>query len=325
MLKRLGLEFNELFSNTILSMMSLPGIVSVMKVILIGAGTIAAIPVITTILIVTYQPELPIANSKYVPSQELLNLEASDAVLDLINGQLKIDISERRLNQLLQAYIVEEVKPTYDPQCLKGILDDSCVIVADFAGFNGIKLNMNLVWVELNEDQFIVNIAISELNTNMFQMSIVSRMYFNLIDNNEFIELKFDRLQTGFLPIPIGFFSNVLTPVLESNGIPVTGDGSNGLTYSLADLTIRLEKQLFIDFNIENELLASYASLIVEENLIQLTIDGEEKQVRMFVDQERLYSQTTLPLIPGSVEFLAALYLEQIIAEGSFGIADFLN
>lgn len=294
-------------------------------------GTVVVAGSVVTGMVIFYDADIP--NYPYIPSQELFELEFSEAVADLLDGELKIDVTEERLNQFLRSYVVEEINPRYNPTGACETIDngDCEFITVSATGFNNVRLAIQAAWITLLEDQIVLNISIYEVDDNMtsgflfMARGITARMYFTITDNEEYFEARFDRMQTGFLPLPIGFFANLLSPVFESNGIPTTSDGSNGLSYNLNELTLRLDKQKYIAENIDNEMLANYASLIARENLVQITVDGASKEVRMFVDQERLYSQTSIPLIPGSVEFITALYLQDIIDSGSFSLGDLLN
>lgn len=316
MLKRLGVEWNELIPNTTLSIMSGTGIASLIKGVLIAVGAVAAVPVAAAALVLTYTPDIEYV--AYTPSQELLELEVSETVADLLAGQLQIDFSEEQINKLIQAYIVEEVNPMYNP--ISGCTNNDCRFVT--VESMGVNLGVNAVWVTLLDNQFIVNVAVTEVGMGQ---TAVARMSFLLIDNDKVFELKFNQLQTGFLPLPVSFFVDLIAPVLESNGVALSSTGSSAVSYSLTDLNIRIDKQQFIDESITNDVLASYASLIVEEELVQVAISQADKQVRLFVDQERLYSQTSIPLIPGIVEFVTALYLQEVIAGGTLTVGDLFN
>lgn len=316
MLKRLGIEWNELISRPISSMMSFVGIPASKLFLGISIGIISATPIVAGALVLSYTPDIEYVS--YIPSQELLEEEVSETVGDLLVGVLQFDLSEERLNQLIHSFIVEEINPSYDP--ISGCIDDDCQFVS-VESF-GVSLGINAVWVTLQDDQFVVNVALTELATGR---TVVARLEFLLIDNAEEFEIRFSRLQTGFLPLPLNFFVNLVAPILESNGVSLTSDGTSALTYSLTDLNIRIDKQALIVESITNETLVSYASLIVEEEIVQITINAEEKEVRLFVDQERLYSQTSVPLIPGIVEFITALYLEELIESGTFSIGDLFN
>ncbi len=343
MFKRLGMGLMDLISPLRSNFaMGAGGFLTILRtgVIMIvwTTGTVVAASSIVIGLVLLYDPD--VQYYPYIPSQELIELEFSEAVADLLNGELKIDVTEERLNQLLHAYVVEEINPQYDPYggCLfsKDVFDADCeFITSNTTGFNNVRLAIKAAWFTLLEDQIILNISIYQVDGGgpgggfssvlSLERGITARMHFIITDNEEYFEAKFDRLQTGFLPLPINFFVNILAPVFENNGIPTTSDGSNGLSYNLNELSFRLYKQRFINENIDNELLANYASLIVTENLLQITVDEESKEIRLFVDQERLYTQTSIPLIPGSVELVTALYLQEIIDSGSFSLGDLFN
>jgi len=337
MFKRLGMGLMDLISPlTANFVMATGGALTILRSVVIflawTTGTVAVAGTIVTGMVLLYDAN--IQYYPYIPSQELFELEFSEAVGDLLDGELKIDISEERLNQLLQSYIVEEINPEYNPisGCTMVINGDCEFVASNVTGFNDIRLAIKAAWITLLEDQIILNISIYQFDETdpdrrslLLEQGITARMYFTITDNEEYFEARFDRLQTGFLPLPINFFVNILAPVFENNGISTTSDGANGLSYDLNDLTVRLDKQKYIDENIDNEVLANYASLVVTENLVQITVDEESKEIRLFVDQERLYTQTSIPLTPGSVELVTALYLQDIIDSGSFSIGDLLN
>lgn len=316
MFKRLGIEWNEIFPNTTRSIMGGTGIASLIKGVLLAVGAIAAVPVAAAALVLTYTPDIEYVS--YTPSQELLELEVNETVEVLRGGEFQFDLSEERLNQLIQAYIVEEVNPKYNP--ISGCTTNDCRFVS--VQSMGINVGIKAVWVTLLDNQFIVNVALTEVGTGQ---TAVARMDFELTDNDEVFEIKLNQLQTGFLPLPVGFFVNLIAPVLESNGISPTSDGTSHLTYSITDLNIRIDKQAFINEAITNDNLASVASFIVEEKLVQVSINAQDKQIRLVVDQEQLYSQTSLPLIPGIVEFITVLYLQELSADGTLTIGDLFN
>ena len=328
--------FRELFPNLVLGIMSGPlSFLTIGKnflvYVLLASGSTVVIITAAYGLITSYNPTQVYLS--YIPSQEILQMEISEAVSDILEGQLKIDITEERLNQLLHAYIVEEINPDYDPVsgCSGDFVSPCQLIASGPIGFNDVELGVNAIWITLLDNQFILNVAISESTireggaARLAQQNFVARMYFNVTNKADVFEVEFDRLQTGFLPIPVRFFVNILSPSLERNGLPLTMDGSNGLSYSINELNLKINKQEFIAENIDNELLANYASLIVSEDLVQIIVDEESKEIRLFVDQERLYTQTSIPLIPGSVELVTALYLQDIIDSGSFSIGDLFN
>jgi hypothetical protein len=336
MFKRLGMGLMDLISPLTANFaMATHGAFTVIRAAMIyvawTTGTVTVAGAIVFGMVIFYDLEEPYY--RYVPSQELLELELSEAIEDLLNGQLKIDITEERMNRLLHAYIVEEINPAYNPYggCFGEDTGNCDFITINTTGFNNVRLAVKAAWFTLLEDQIILNLSIYQVdetstpNLLLVDRGINVRMFFTITDNEEYFEAKFDRLQTGFLPLPINFFVNILAPVFENNGIPTTSDGANSLSYDLNDLTVRLDKQKYIDENIDNEVLANYASLVVTENLLQITVDEESKEIRLFVDQERLYTQTSIPLTPGSVELVTALYLQNIIDSGSFSIGDLLN
>jgi len=315
MLKRLGLDWGSFLPKTSFAMAAGPATFGLLKGIIITISTIASIPVITVVMLFAYVPEIGFVD--YVPSQELLELELSEAVNDLLAEELKIDITEERVNQFIQSYIVEEINPSYNPA--SNCTDNDCRFV--FVETNGAAFGVNAIWATLLEDELVLNVAVTELIIGIEQ-TVVARMRFELTDNAEVFEVKFAGFQTGYIPLPLGFIVNLIAPILESNGLALTSTGTNGVTYDVADLSFRVDKQTLIDEMIDDEMLAYYASLTVQEELLQVTIDPTDKQIRLFVDQERLYTQTSIPLIPGSVELVTVMYLRYLIAEGTVNIGD---
>jgi lipoprotein signal peptidase len=315
MLKRLGLDWSSFFPKVSFAMVAGPATFGLLKGIIITITTIASIPVIVIVMLFAYVPEIGFVD--YVPSQELLELELSEAVRDLLAGELKIDITEERINQFIHSYIVEEINPSYNPA--SNCRDNDCRFV--FVETNGAAFGVNAIWATLLNDELVLNIAVTDLVFTGEQTAVV-RMRFELTDNAEVFEVKFAGFQTGYIPLPLRFIVNLITPILESNGVALTSTGTNGVTYDIANLSFLVDKQTLIDEMIDNEMLVYYASLIVQEELLQVTIDPIDKQIRLFVDQERLYTQTSIPLVPGSVELVTVMYLRDLIAAGTVNIGD---
>jgi hypothetical protein len=272
--------------------------------------SILSIPIIGVIMLFDFAPNIPVDTYVYVPTSTLLAEQVQANVSSIQLGELEIQLEEEFINQFLYSTFVEQVNPSYNPgpECS----EDSCeYLLINEAEGNTVALTG--IWVRLFDDVISVNVGLRSLNIP-FQTKV--RLDFSVTDNADVFEIEYSRLQLGNIPLPAFIIRPIVNLLIEQTNIN-SSFSEGGFLLDLEQLSLKIDKQGFIESSLEPE-VALFASLIVEEELIRFMVDGDSSRLVLFVDVDKLYSNLEVKSYSGNQEAVFTNLLMEV-----FGNLDF--
>lgn len=145
--------------------------------------------------------------------------ELDASILDVKDGStvdMEYNVTEDMINQFLFEKIREnpDLNPTYLPG--EDCDQESCSNILYGSLQEGSNLNLRGVWVELAEDEFVINIYM-EAPIASFSYKTTIRLFFSLKDLEDQYVLSFEKITLGNIPVPKTFLSTVMN--LVSNNV----------------------------------------------------------------------------------------------------------
>lgn len=247
--------------------------------------TIIAIPIAVLFLLFDYTPNIPVEDYVYLPIEQVIANEIEASTDRLSNGELSIQLNQSTLNQMVYSVIVDEINPTYDPasECE----EDSCQYVLVETISESESLAITGMWVRLTDNVISLNVGLRLQGTIPYQTRI--RFDFEVIDSADELRITYDRLQVGNIPLPRFLVRPIINAVLAEDA--QTQFSTEFFTADLEELEIVLDKNLFVETQIEDPQLQLLAGIVLDEELLRFEVSGETETLELFFDVAKLVTQ----------------------------------
>jgi hypothetical protein len=258
---------------------------AMIKAILGIIVTIIAIPIAVLFLLFDYSPNIPIEDYVYLPIEQVIANEIEASTDRLSNGELSIQLNQSTLNQMVYSVIVDEINPAYDPA--SGCEDDACQYILVEPINESESLAITGMWVRLTDDVISFNVGLRLQGTVPYQTRV--RFDFSVIDSADELRITYDRLQVGNIPLPRFIVRPMINAVLSDDA--QTQFSTEFFTADIEQLEIVLDKNLFVETQIDDPQLQLLAGLVLEEELVRLEVSGETETIELFFDVAKLVTQ----------------------------------
>jgi hypothetical protein len=258
---------------------------AMIKAILGIIVTIIAIPIAVLFLLFDYTPNIPIEDYVYLPIEQVIANEIEASTDRLSNGELSIQLNQSTLNQMVYSVIVDEINPAYDPA--SGCEDDACQYILVEPINESESLAITGMWVRLTDDVISFNVGLRLQGTVPYQTRV--RFDFSVIDSADELRITYDRLQVGNIPLPRFIVRPMINAVLSDDA--QTQFSTEFFTADIEQLEIVLDKNLFVETQIDDPQLQLLAGLVLEEELVRLEVSGETETIELFFDVAKLVTQ----------------------------------
>ena len=247
--------------------------------------TIIAIPIAVLFLLFDYTPNIPVEDYVYLPIEQVIANEIEASTDRLSNGELSIQLNQSTLNQMVYSVIVDEINPTYDPasECE----EDSCQYILVETISESESLAITGMWVRLTDNVISLNVGLRLQGTIPYQTRI--RFDFEVIDSADELRITYDRLQVGNIPLPRFLVRPIINAVLAEDA--QTQFSTEFFTADLEELEIVLDKNLFVETQIEDPQLQLLAGIVLDEELLRFEVSGETETLELFFDVAKLVTQ----------------------------------
>ncbi len=247
--------------------------------------TIIAIPIAVLFLLFDYTPNIPLEDYIYLPIEQVIANEIEASTDRLSNGELSIQLNQSTLNQMVYSVVVDEINPSYDPA--SGCEVDACQYVVIETISESESLAITGMWVRLTDNVISLNVGLRLQGTIPYQTRI--RFDFEVIDIADELRITYDRLQVGNIPLPRFIVRPIINAVLADN--VQTQFSTDFFTADLQELEIVLDKNLFVETQIEDPQLQLLAGIVIDEELLRFEVSGETETLELFVDVAKLVTE----------------------------------
>ena len=244
--------------------------------------TIIAIPIAVLFLLFDYTPNIPIEDYVYLPIEQVIANEIEASTDRLSNGELSIQLNQSTLNQMVYSVIVDDLNPSYDPA--SGCEDDACQYILVEPINESESLAITGMWVRLTDDVISFNVGLRLQGTVPYQTRV--RFDFSVIDSADELRITYDRLQVGNIPLPRFIVRPIINAVLSDDA--QTQFSTDFFTADLEQLEIVLDKNLFVETQIDDPQLQLLAGIVLDEELLRFNVSGETETLELFFDVEKL-------------------------------------
>lgn len=226
----------------------------------------------------------PLTDSKSMFFEEL------DASIDDVEDGTTVDMEYNATADMINIFIFEKIRenPDLNPNYLPGddCEEDACNNILYESLQAGSNLSLRGVWVDLQEDEFIINIYI-EAPIASFSYKTTVRLYFSFEDLEDQYVLSFEKITLGNIPVPKTFLSTVMN--LVSNNVPSFDVEELNNQVSVGDLdletfTYTLLKDDVLEELVKNEetdsaggtLAQEVLSIVYDNNLLEFKVKEDE-------------------------------------------------
>lgn len=247
--------------------------------------TIIAIPIAVLFLLFDYTPNIPVEDYVYLTLEQVIANEIEASTDRLSNGELSIQLNQSTLNQMIYSVIVDEVNPDYNPA--SGCEDDACEYILVEPIDDSQSLAITGMWVRLTDNVISFNVGLRLQGTIPYQTRV--RFDFEVIDDADQLRISYERLQVGNIPLPRFLIQPILNAVLSEN--VETQFTSDFFTADLEQLQIVVDKNQFVETQIEDPQLQLLAGIVLSEELIRFEVSGDSETIELFVDVDKLVTQ----------------------------------
>ena len=247
--------------------------------------TIIAIPIAVLFFLFDYTPNIPLEDYIYLPIEQVIANEIEASTDRLSNGELSIQLNQSTLNQMVYSVVVDEINPSYDPA--SGCEEDACQYVLVETISESESLAITGMWVRLRDNVISLNVGLRLQGTIPYQTRI--RFDFEVIDIADELRITYDRLQVGNIPLPRFIVRPIINAVLADNA--QTQFSTDFFTADLQELEIVLDKNLFVETQIEDPQLQLLAGIVIDEELLRFEVSGETETLELFVDVAKLVTE----------------------------------
>lgn len=247
--------------------------------------TIIAIPIAVLFLLFDYTPNIPVEDYVYLPIEQVIADEIEASAERLSNGELSIQLNQSTLNQMVYSVIVDEINPSYDPA--SGCEEDVCEYVLVEPIDDSQSLAITGMWVRLTDNAISLNVGLRLQGTIPYQTRI--RFDFEVIDSADELRITYDRLQVGNIPLPRFLVRPIINAVLSEDA--QTQFSTDFFTADIEQLEIVLDKNLFVETQIEDPQLQLLAGIVLEEELVRFEVSGETETIELFFDVAKLVTE----------------------------------
>lgn len=226
----------------------------------------------------------PITDAKSMFFEEL------DTSINDVEDGTTTDMEYNATADMINTFIFEKIRenPDLNPNYLPGddCEEDSCNNILYESLEAGSNLSLRGVWVDLHEDEFIINIYL-EAPIAGFSYKTTVRLYFSFEDLEDQYVLSFEKITLGNIPVPKTFLSTVMN--LVSNNVPSFDVEELNNQVSVGDLDIEtftytLLKDDVLEELVRNEdtsstggaLAQEVLSIIYDNNLLEFKVKDDE-------------------------------------------------
>ncbi len=181
--------------------------------------SVIGIPIILTVLLLDFSPNIPVEYYETVPMESIVEEEINNAIAGIDQGKLAISISEENLNKLIYNAILEsaqeegsELNGNYDPA---GTCEGCEYIFYEEIDVNGQPGSFGVtgLWVEFYEDVISLNVSVKGDMYASFQTRI--RFEFEVADNDDSYTVTYSRFKVGSIPLPKSVIKPIVNLVIE--------------------------------------------------------------------------------------------------------------
>jgi hypothetical protein len=226
----------------------------------------------------------PVTDAKSMFFEEL------DTSIGDVEDGTTVDMEYNVTADMINTFIFDKIRenpdlnPTYLPG--EGCEEDACNNILYGSLEEGSNLSLRGVWVDLHEDEFVINIYL-EAPVASFSYKTTVRLFFTFEDLEDQYMLSFEKITLGNIPVPKTFLSTVMN--LVANNVPSFDIEELNDQVTVGDLdletfTYTLMKDDVLEELVKGEettssggtLAQEVLSIIYDNNLLEFTIAEDE-------------------------------------------------
>ena len=255
--------------------------------------------------------------------------ELDASIIDVEEGttvDMEYNVTEDMINQFLFEKIREnpDLNPTYLPG--ENCDQESCSNILYGSLQEGSNLNLRGVWVELSEDEFVINVYL-EAPIASFSYKTTIRLFFSLKDLEDQYVLSFEKITLGNIPVPKTFLSTVMN--LVSNNVSSFDVEDLNSQVSVGDLDIETFTYTLMKDEVIEELVGDGESSSAGGTLAQeaLSMVYDNKMLEFHVVEEEILITVGISKLESTDAEDIPMYLydlhDQEIVEGQVVYGEF--
>jgi len=255
--------------------------------------------------------------------------ELDASIIDVEEGttvDMEYNVTEDMINQFLFEKIREnpDLNPTYLPG--ENCDQESCSNILYGSLQEGSNLNLRGVWVELSEDEFVINVYL-EAPIASFSYKTTIRLFFSLKDLEDQYVLSFEKITLGNIPVPKTFLSTVMN--LVSNNVSSFDVEDLNSQVSVGDLDIETFTYTLMKDEVIEELVGDGESSSAGGTLAQeaLSMVYDNKMLEFHVIEEEILITVGISKLESTDAEDIPMYLydlhDQEIVEGQVVYGEF--
>jgi len=264
-----------------------------------------------------------------IDAKRLFFEELDASIIDVEEGttvDMEYNVTEDMINQFLFEKIREnpDLNPTYLPG--EDCDQESCSNILYGSLQEGSNLNLRGVWVELSEDEFVINVYL-EAPIASFSYKTTIRLFFSLKDLEDQYVLSFEKITLGNIPVPKTFLSTVMN--LVSNNVSSFDVEDLNSQVSVGDLDIETFTYTLMKDEVIEELVGDGESSSAGGTLAQeaLSMVYDNKMLEFHVVNEEILITVGISKLESTEAEDIPMYLydlhDQEIVEGQVVYGEF--